>query len=180
MSHDTSNERNEIVNQIFKDTNLKFTEDDPIIDFVSIINKFSKKTQDDLNKIGDELIDKIKAELDWSNEYFVGNSENHIQNIEKKFSELINSIDEKNKELNFVLVKIQADYDKQSDERFEKYFVRLSLEQTKTIDNIQKLHNDMLKRQRKIDTSKQHDIIIAGIGAVVGIVITLLLLFLLK
>lgn len=110
-----------------------------------------------------DLDSGIEAQLDGANMYYIGNSENHERNLNEAFQKAIEAFDEKNKDLNFILNKIQADYDKASDERFERQ-----------IEKLQALH------QSKQDTKKQREVLFAVAGFVAGLVVCLLVLFIVK
>lgn len=178
------NEKELIVQEIFKNTNIKITEDDPIVETVlgfkdilkNNIQDFEEKITElnsqQLIRIQSELehaITSIQMQLDGSNEYYVGNSTNHEQNLTEAFKGFLNELDTKNKDLNFILTKIQAEYDKASDERFERH-----------IASIEALHAKELQRQNRKDTAKQREIIFAGAGFIAGIIICLLIFFIVR
>lgn len=174
----------EIIQEVFEKTNLKVTADDPAIVFViglrDILEKHIRDYQETLLAFNHTFIDKTQNQLDYANEYFVNNSQILHDELKEQFGNFLSSIDEKNKELNFVLAKIQGEYDKQTSERFTEYFKQISDENAKVIEKIQSIHDENLKRQRKIDTSKQRDVLMAGAGFVVGLIICLLVVFIVK
>lgn len=134
--------------------------------------KITELNSQQLIRIQSELehaITSIQMQLDGSNEYYVGNSTNHEKNLAEAFTGLLSELDTKNKDLNFILTKIQAEYDKASDERFERH-----------IANIEALHAKELQRQSRKDTAKQREILFAGAGFVAGIVICLLIFFIVR
>lgn len=173
-----------LIQSIFERTNTKVGEDDPSIALVlglrdilkdniqDFEEKITELNSQQLIRIQSELehaITSIQMQLDGSNEYYVGNSTNHEQNLAKAFEKLLNELETKNKDLNFILNKIQAEYDKTSDERFEGYIAK-----------IEALHAEELKRQNKKDATKQREILFAGAGFVAGVVICLLLVFVVR
>lgn len=179
-----TNEKELIVQEIFKNTNAKITEDDPLVEavlgFRYIIKEASQDFEEKITELNHQQLINIQSELahaiasiqmqlDGSNEYYVGNSTNHEKNLNEAFEKLLAELDTKNKDLNFILTKIQAEYDKSSDERFERHLTK-----------IDELHAKELQRQRKQDTAKQREIIFAGAGFIVGIVVCLLVLFVVR
>lgn len=174
----------ELIQEIFEKTNLKVTADDPAIIFVlglrEILEKNIRDYQETLLAFNHTFIDKTQNQLDYANQYFVNNSQILHDELKEQFENFLSSIDEKNKELNFVLAKIQGEYDKQTSERFAEYFKQISDENSKAIQKIQSIHDESLKRQRKIDTSKQRDVLMAGAGFIVGLIICLLIVFIVK
>lgn len=182
MSEDK--EAKKLIQSIFERTNIKVGEDDPSVALVlglrdilkdniqDFEEKITELNSQQLIRIQSELehaITSIQMQLDGSNEYYVGNSANHEQNLTEAFKNLLNELDAKNKDLNFILTKIQAEYDKASDERFERHIAK-----------IEALHAKELQRQSKKDTVKQREILFAGMGFVVGIVICLLIFFIVR
>lgn len=173
-----------LIQSIFERTNTKVGEDDPSVALVlglrdilkdniqDFEEKITELNSQQLIRIQSELehaITSIQMQLDGSNEYYVGNSTNHEQNLTEAFKGFLNELDTKNKDLNFILTKIQAEYDKASDERFERH-----------IANIEELHAKELQRQNKKDTAKQREILFAGAGFVAGVVICLLIFFVVR
>ena len=173
-----------VVNEVFQQSKLKVTQDDPAVSLYLALHEMMKteieQYQKEITAFSDVLVNKVQLQLDNSNEYFVGNSSLLLENLEEKFNQLLSSLDDKNKDLNFVLAKIQGDYDKLTDERFEAHFKKIADEQAKTIKQLQTLHDENLKRQRKIDTSKQRDVLMGGCGFVVGLIVCLLVFFIVK
>jgi len=174
----------DFINQIFSDTRIKLAENDPIVILYIAIRQMIKKEmteyQDTMFVINSNFIDKTQSELDYANEYFVGNIGVLEERLDEKTTNLLAQLDDKHKELNFILTKIQGEYDKQLDERFEKHFKAISNEQAQTIKKLQLMADDNLKRQIKNATSKQRDIMIGVGGFIVGLLICLLLTFILK
>lgn len=174
----------ELIQEVFEKTHLKVTADDPVIIFVmglhDILQKNIREYEETLLAFNHAFVDKTQHQLDYANEYFVNNSQILHEELKEQFANFLSSIDEKNKELNFVLAKIQGEYDKQTAERFNDYFKQISSENAKVIKQIQSLNDENLKRQRKIDTSKQRDVLMVGAGFVVGLIICLLVVFIVK
>lgn len=173
-----------IENKLFELTGQKAMPNDPVVEIIrgfrdilkENIQDFEEKitalSHQQLISIQSELehaITSIQMQLDGSNEYYVGNSTNHEQNLTEAFKGFLNELDTKNKDLNFILAKIQAEYDKASDERFERH-----------IASIEALHTKELQRQSKKDTAKQREILFAGAGFVAGLVVCLLVLFVVR
>lgn len=184
-----------IENKLFELTGQKAMPNDPVVEIIKgfrdtlkdniqdFEEKITELNSQQLIRVQNELghaISSIQMQLDGSNEYFVGNSSLLLENLEEKFNQLLSSLDDKNKDLNFVLAKIQGDYDKLTDERFEAHFKKIADEQAKTIKQLQTLHDENLKRQSKIDTSKQRDVLMGGCGFVVGVIVCLLVFFIVK
>ncbi|OBX76255.1 hypothetical protein A9308_08960 [Moraxella atlantae] len=172
------------INQIFSDTRIKLAKNDPVVMLYIAIHQMIKKEiaeyQDTMFTINTNFVDKTQSQLDYANEYFVGNIGVLENSLDEKTSKLLAQLDDKHKELNFILTKIQGEYDKQLDERFEKHFKAISNEQAQTIKKLQLMADDNLKRQIKNATSKQRDIMIGVGGFIVGLLICLLLTFILK
>lgn len=172
------------INKIFSDTRIKLAKNDPVVMLYIAIHQMIKKEiaeyQDTMFTINTNFVDKTQSQLDYANEYFVGNIGVLENSLDEKTSKLLAQLDDKHKELNFILTKIQGEYDKQLDERFEKHFKAISNEQAQTIKKLQLMADDNLKRQIKNATSKQRDIMIGVGGFIVGLLICLLLTFILK
>lgn len=173
-----------LIQSIFERTNTKVGEDDPSVALVLGIRDILKENIQDFEEkitalshqhlisIQSEIetaIASIQMQLDGSNEYYVGNSTNHEKNLAEAFIGLLSELDTKNKDLNFILTKIQAEYDKANDERFERY-----------ITKIEELQAKELQRQSKKDTAKQREILFAGAGFIAGVVICLLIFFVVR
>lgn len=173
-----------LIQSIFERTNTKVGEDDPSVALVLGIRDILKENIQDFEEkitalshqqlIGiqseiETAITSIQMQLDGSNEYYVGNSTNHEKNLAEAFEKLLNELEAKNKDLNFILNKIQAEYDKASDERFENYIAK-----------IEALHAEELKRQNKKNTTKQREVLFASASFVAGVIICLLLVFVVR
>lgn len=183
-NNETSKISQELIQHIFEKTSTKVTPNDPAIetmtalvamldrkyeDFESMLMAITHNYTEKMRVELDSAIAGIEAQLDGANMYYVGNSENHERNLSEAFKKAIEAFDEKNKDLNFILNKIQADYDKASDERFERQ-----------IEKLQALHQEQLKHQSKQDTKKQREVLFAVAGFVAGLVVCLLVLFIVK
>lgn len=170
---ETSKISQELIQHIFEKTSTKVTPNDPAIEtmtaLVAMLDKKYADFESMLMAITHNYTEKMRVELDSANMYYVGNSENHERNLSEAFQKAIEAFDEKNKDLNFILNKIQADYDKASDERFERQ-----------IEKLQALHQEQLKHQSKQDTKKQREVLFAVAGFVAGLVVCLLVLFIVK
>lgn len=172
------------INQIFSDTRIKLAKNDPVVMLYIAIHQMIKKEiaeyQDTMFTINTNFVDKTQSQLDYANEYFVGNIGVLENSLDEKTSKLLAQLDDKHKELNFILTKIQGEYDKQLDERFEKHFKAIADEQTQTIKKLQLMADENLKRQIKNAASKQRDIMIGASGFIVGLLICLLVVFIMK
>lgn len=173
-----------IENKLFELTGQKAMPNDPVVEIIrgfrdilkdniqDFEEKITELNSQQIIRIQSELehaITSIQMQLDGSNEYYVGNSANHEKNLTEAFTGLLSELDTKNKDLNFILTKIQAEYDKASNERFERH-----------IANIEALHAKELQRQSRKDTAKQREILFAGAGFVAGVVICLLIFFVVR
>lgn len=172
------------INQIFSDTRIKIAENDPVVILYVAIRQMMKNEMDEFQKsmtiFSHNLVDKTQNQLDNANEYFVGNIDVLCENMDERTSQLLAQLDDKHKDLNFILTKIQGEYDKQLDERFEKHFKAIVDEQAQTIKKLQLMADENLKRQVKNATSKQRDIMIGVGGFIVGLLICLLVVFIVK
>lgn len=184
IMNEEDKEAKKLVQDIFEHTNIKASEDDPSIALVLGIRNILKNNIQDFEEqitylnhqqlinIQSELahaVTRIKMELDGANEYYVDNSINHEKNLAEAFEKLLNDFEAKNKDLNFILNKIQAEYDKASDERFERHIAKLEA-----------LQAEALKRQKKMDTSKQREVLFSGIGFFAGVLVCLLIFFIVR
>ena len=172
------------INQIFSDTRIKLAENDPVVILYVAIRQMMKDEMDEFQKsmtiFSHNLVDKTQNQLDNANEYFVGNIDVLCENMDERTSQLLAQLDDKHKELNFILTKIQGEYDKQLDERFEKHFKAIAGEQAQTIRKFQLMADENLKRQIKYATSKQRDIMIGVGGLIVGVILCLIIFFVTK
>ena len=175
---------NAFINQIFSDTRIKLAKNDPVVMLYVAIHQMIKKEiaeyQDTMFVINTNFVDKTQSQLDYANEYFVGNIGVLENSLDEKTSKLLAQLDDKHKDLNFILTKIQGEYDVKLDERFEKHFKAISDEQAQTIKQLQLMADENLKRQIKNATSQQRDIMIGVGGFIAGLLICLLVIFILK
>lgn len=174
----------ELINDFFEKTNLKITADDPAIIFIlgfrKILEKNIRDYENSLLAFNHSFTEKTQYQLDYANEYFVNNSHILHEELKNQFDQFLLEIDNKNKDLNFILSKIQAEYDKSVDDKFTNYFKKISEENKNLIHQIQLLNADSLKIQKKIDTSKQRDVLMIAIGCIIGIIICVTLSFIFK
>lgn len=179
-----TNEKNKLVNEFFEKTGIKLTQDEPAIHFYMALHQMMTRQMEEyqqaMTNFSHNLVDKTQNQLDNANEYFVGNIDILCENMDERTAHLLAQLDDKHKDLTFILTKIQGEYDKLLDERFEKHFKKISDEQAQTVKKLQSLADENLKRQRKIDTSKQRDIIVGFGGFVIGLLICLAMVFILK
>lgn len=184
LANDVDTTVETFINQIFSDTRIKLTKDDPVIMLYVAIHQMIKKEiadyQDTMFAINTNFVEKTQSQLDYANEYFVGNIGVLEESLNEKTSQLLAQLDDKHKELNFILTKVQGEYDRQLDERFEKHFKVIADEQAQTIKKIQATNNEMLKRQRKIDMSKQHDILVGVGGFFIGLLVCIAIVFVMR
>lgn len=182
INHDET--KIKLVNEFFEKTGIKLTQDDPAINFYIALHQMMERQianfKNTITDFSNQLVIKTQSQLDNANEYFVGNIGVLEESLDEKINQLLTQLDDKNKDLNFVLAKIQGDYDKQIDKRFETYFKKISEEQNHTIKKIQSANDEMLKRQVKNATSKQRDIMIGVGGFIVGLLVCLLVVFILN
>lgn len=165
--------QHKLVQEFFEKTGIKVSDDDPTIQMIELMQTTLKNSlseaEDSFKKMADDFVIQTKGELDWANEYFVGNTEIHKKSLDELFEKVLGDMDTKNKDLLLILSKIQAEYDKANDERFERH-----------IASIEALHAKELQRQNRKDTAKQREILFAGAGFAAGIVICLLIFFIVR
>lgn len=170
MNQETTSQ---LATEIFEKTNLKVTHDDPaILIYLVLQNMMQRQAEQhkqELDLFFTQFKENTQQQLDNSNEYFVNNSEEYLQNLDEKFKQIINSFDVRIKDLSFILTKIQSDYDRQLDDKLKTL-----------LSDIQTANQEILKRQRKIDTAKQRDVFIAGAGFLAGLIICILIVFIVR
>lgn len=158
----------ELIQDIFRKTNIKITEDDPLVeavisfqavlqqnkdDFVEWANIFTSHFEDDLTLL--TLKNNTKLEiLEHEIKEVVQQATHEIQ---KKTEMVLTGFDDKAKDLNMLLTKLQINQEKENSE-----------------NKIDERYNQMLALQKQNHAFSKREILFGMIGLVVGVVSCLL------
>ena len=164
----------ELIQDIFRKTNIKITEDDPLVeavisfqavlkknkaDFVVWGNIFTSHFEDDLTLL--TLKNNTKLEiLEHEIKEVVQQATHEIQ---KKTEMVLTGFDDKAKDLNMLLTKLQINQEKENSENFDRNFAK-----------IDERYNQMLALQKQNHAFSKREILFGMIGLVVGVVSCLL------
>lgn len=164
----------ELIQDIFRKTNIKITEDDPLVeavisfqavlqqnkdDFVEWANIFTSHFEDDLTLL--TLKNNTKLEiLEHEIKEVVQQATHEIQ---KKTEMVLTGFDDKAKDLNMLLTKLQINQEKENGENFDRHFVK-----------IDERYNQMLALQKQNHAFSKREMLFGMIGLVVGVVSCLL------
>lgn len=174
------NEKEQIIQDIFKNTNLKITEDDPLVEAVIGFHQVLENSKEEFkewaaiftSRFEDDLTDltlKNNTKLQILEHELTDVSKEICEELRKIVNFSLTSFDEKTKDLNMVLAKIQANYDKDSDDRFAKYFAQIN-----------EKHAQMLATQAKNNAFSQRELLFGIGGLVIGVVVCLLAFFVVR
>lgn len=170
----------ELIQDIFRKTNIKITEDDPLVeavisfqavlqqnkdDFVEWANIFTSHFEDDLTLL--TLKNNTKLEI----------LEHEIKEVIEAVSSKLETIsettltgfDDKAKDLNMLLTKLQINQEKENSENFDRHFIK-----------IDERYNQILALQKQNHAFSKREILFGMIGLVVGVVSCLLVFLVLR
>lgn len=177
---DDANEKEQIVQEYFKKTNIKLTEDDPLVEAIIAFRNVISETKEDFVVWATVFASQFQDQLEYTalrNNTKIEILEHELKDTSKEVCEELKTIvnftltkfDEKTKDLNMVLTKLQADYDRDSNERFDKYFSK-----------IDERYHQMLALQKKNNACSQRELLFGFVGLVVGVMACLLVFFVLS
>lgn len=170
----------ELIQDIFRKTNIKITEDDPLVeavisfqavlqqnkdDFVEWANIFTSHFEDDLTLL--TLKNNTKLEI----------LEHEIKEVIEAVSSKLETIsettltgfDDKAKDLNMLLTKLQINQEKENSENFDRHFIK-----------IDERYNQILALQKQNHAFSKREMLFGMIGLVVGVVSCLLVFLVLR
>lgn len=177
---DDANEKEQIVQEYFKKTNIKLTEDDPLVEAIIAFRNVISETKEDFVVWATVFASQFQDQLEYTalrSNTKIEILEHELKDTSKEVCEELKTIvnftltrfDEKTKDLNMVLTKLQADYDRDSNERFDKYFSK-----------IDERYHQMLALQKKNNAYSQRELLFGFVGLVVGVMACLLVFFVLS
>lgn len=170
----------ELIQDIFRKTNIKITEYDPLVeavisfqavlqqnkdDFVEWANIFTSHFEDDLTLL--TLKNNTKLEI----------LEHEIKEVIEAVSSKLETIsettltgfDDKAKDLNMLLTKLQINQEKENSENFDRHFIK-----------IDERYNQILALQKQNHAFSKREMLFGMIGLVVGVVSCLLVFLVLR
>lgn len=170
----------ELIQDIFRKTNIKITEDDPLVeavisfqavlqqnkdDFVEWANIFTSRFEDDLTLL--TLKNNTKLEiLEHEIKEVVQQATHEIQ---KKTEMVLTGFDDKAKDLNMLLTKVQVNHGRDTSDNFTKHFAK-----------IDERYNQMLALQKQNHAFSKREVLFGVAGLVVGVVFCLLVFLVLR
>lgn len=182
-----TNEKELIVQEIFKNTNAKITEDDPLVEailgFKHIIKEASQdliNNREDLKEWGAIFTSRFEddiAEIALKNNVRLEILEHEIKEVVETVSKKLETIsettltgfDEKAKDLNMLLTKLQVNHERDTSDNFAKHFAQLDDK-----------YKQILAIQAKNKAFSQREILFGVGGLVVGVIVCLLVFFIVK
>lgn len=175
-----TNEKELIVQEIFKNTNAKITEDDPLVEVILSFKHIIKEASQDLKEWGAIFTSRFEddiAEIALRNNTKLEILEHEIKEVVETVSKRLETIsdtaltgfDEKAKDLNMLLTKLQVNFERETSDNFAKHFAK-----------IDEKYNQMLEVQAQNHAFSQREILFGIGGLVVGIIACLLVLLVLR
>lgn len=169
-----------LTHEIFEQTGLKVGTDDPAIILAAAINAILSKRMEqydaNLYEFTEQYIQRLNRQLDDSNlvledkiQDFGVIADGINQDFDAKLKEILIKIDDKNKELNFILTKIQAGNDKAAEEQFSSF-----------LEKVQHQVQLLAKKQAQLSQQKYREMAVGGIAFGVGIFCCMIVMLLAK
>lgn len=186
-----TNEKELIVQEVFRQTSNKITEDDPLVEAIIGFRKIMEEAKQDLEYTKQDMTEDLK---EWG-AIFVSQYEDNINDLtlknnvkleilEHEIRETIEAVatrldtvsektlasfDEKAKDLNMLLTKLQVNHERDTSDNFAKHFASLD-------DKYQQI----LAIQAKNKAFSQREVLFGVSGLVVGVAICLLAFLVLR
>ena len=182
-----TNEKELIVQEIFKSTNAKITEDDPLVEAILGFKHIIKEASQDLINNREDLkewagiftsrFEDDIAEIALKNNVKLEILEHEIREVVEAVSSKLETIsntaltgfDEKTKDLNMLLTKVQVNHERDTSDNFAKHFAK-----------IDEQYNQMLALQKQNHAFSKREVLFGAAGLVVGVVICLLAFFIVR
>ncbi|UZA34035.1 hypothetical protein LP087_13770 (plasmid) [Moraxella bovis] len=182
-----TNEKELIVQEIFKSTNAKITEDDPLVEAILGFKYIIKEASQDLINNREDLkewagiftsrFEDDIAEIALRNNTKLEILEHEIKEVVEAVSKKLETIsetaltgfDEKAKDLNMLLTKLQVNHERDNSENFAKHFAK-----------IDEKYQQMLEIQAQNHAFSQREILFGVGGLVAGVIICLLAFFIVR
>lgn len=169
-----------IVQDIFRKTNVKITEDDPLIEAIVSFYEILDNTKEDFKEWAGIFASQFEDDLNvltLKNNTKLEILEHELKDVIKEVSKELETItsktlsdfDEKTKDLNMILAKLQVSHDRDNTDRFDKHFAK-----------IDERYNQMLEIQRKNKAFSQREILFALGGFVACLVVCLIILLVVR
>ncbi|AWY21809.1 hypothetical protein [Moraxella bovis] len=168
-----TNEKELIIQEIFKKTNTKITEDDPLVEVIIGFQQVLEDTKEDFREwagifnaqFQDEMTDiALKSNTQLA---ILDHDVSEIrQNIAEVTNTILASFDEKAKDLNMILTKLQVNHEQDTSDNFAKHLAK-----------IDDKYQQMMAIQAKDKAFSQREVLF-GVGGLVAGVIACLLVFL--
>lgn len=165
-----TNKKELIIQEIFKKTNTKITEDDPLVEVIIGFQQVLEDTKEDFREwagifnaqFQDEMTDiALKSNTQLA---ILDHDVSEIrQNIAEVTNTILASFDEKAKDLNMILTKLQVNHEQDTSDNFAKHLAK-----------IDDKYQQMMAIQAKDKAFSQREALFGVGGLVVGIIACLL------
>lgn len=177
-------DKESLVQEIFRKTSTKITEDDPIIDVIIGFRQVMEEARQDLENNREDLkewgaiftsqFEDDIAELALKNNIRLEILEHEIKEVVEQICKELKvasdatlaGFDSKTKDLNMLLTKIQINHERDTNDNLTKHLAK-----------IDERYNQMLAIQQKNNTVSRKEALFAIGGLVAGVVICLLASF---
>lgn len=172
-----------IENKLFELTGQKVMPNDPVVDIIKGFQQIIEKTKQDLENNKEDLkewgaiftsrfeddITEIALKNNVRLEILEHEIKDTVEAISKKLETIsertLADFDEKTKDLNMVLTKIQADHDRNTNDKLVQHLA-----------NIDERYSQMLAIQKKNNAFSQREMLCVIVGLVIGVAVCLLVL----
>lgn len=176
-----------IVQEIFKHTNAKITEDDPLVEAIIGFQKIMEEAKQDLESTKEDFkewagiftscFEDDLTDLTLKNNVKLEILEHELRDVNKEVCEELKTIvnftlisfDEKAKDLNMLLTKLQVNHEREISDNFAKHFAK-----------IDEKYQQMLAIQAQNHAFSQREILFGIGGLAVGIIACLLVFLVLR
>lgn len=176
-----------VENKLFELTGQKAMPNDPVVEIIKGFKQVMEEVQQDLINNREDLkewgaiftsrFEDDIAEIALRNNTKLEILEHEIKEVVETVSKRLEAIsdtalisfDEKAKDLNMLLTKLQVNHERDTSDNFAKYFAK-----------IDEKYNQMLEAQKDNHSFSKREVLFAVGGLVVGVVVCLLVLFIVR
>ncbi|OPH37669.1 hypothetical protein [Moraxella equi] len=171
-----TNEKELIIQEIFKKTNTKITEDDPLVEVIIGFQQVLEDTKEDFREwagIFNAQFQDEMTDIALKNNTQLAILDHDVSEIRQNIAEVTNTIlasfDEKAKDLNMILTKLQVNHEQDTSDNFAKHLAK-----------IDDKYQQMMAIQAKDKAFSQREVLFGVGGLVAGVVICLLAFFIVR
>lgn len=176
-----------VENKLFELTGQKAMPNDPVVDIIKGFQQVMEEARQDLESNREDLkewgaiftsrFEDDIAEIALKNNVKLEILEHEIREVVEAVSSKLETIsntaltgfDEKTKDLNMLLTKVQVNHERDTSDNFAKHFAR-----------IDEQYNQMLALQKQNHAFSKREVLFGAAGLVVGVVICLLAFFIVR